>query len=101
MDIVGFRSRCIRITKERGKRSHEAGYGPHHAAKMWDRMVGPIFPLVAFHVDFFRHLMCFLKKMMCQKDWISLTSRRLLKLKNMQKQEVLFCRVKTKIKRII
>jgi hypothetical protein len=30
------------------------GYWPHHVAKKWDRMVGPILPLVVFHVDFFR-----------------------------------------------
>jgi hypothetical protein len=50
---VGFRSRWLCRVKERGERTYETGFGPHHMARKWVGTVGALPHLVAFHVDFF------------------------------------------------
>jgi hypothetical protein len=51
--IVGFRSRQIRGDHDCIERMHEAWDGPHHMARKWVCVVGPLFRLVASLIDFF------------------------------------------------
>jgi hypothetical protein len=51
--IVSFRSRRFCRAKVCNNWTHEAGDGTHHAAWKLPRVVGAIFHLVAFPIDFF------------------------------------------------
>jgi hypothetical protein len=70
--------------------------GPHHACQFLGRVVDPLFHLVVFPIDFFFSCDSISQKIMWQKDWVRLKSRRSLKVKNMQKQGNLLQSVKTK-----
>jgi hypothetical protein len=99
---VGFRSRWFHRGKVCINWTDEALDGPHHAVKKSSRVVGPTLALVAFPIDFSSHGLIFPKKnMMWQKDWVCLTSRRSVKVKNMQNQGNLLHGVKTKWKGVV
>jgi hypothetical protein len=70
--------------------------GPHHACQFLGHVVDPLFHLVEFFIDFFFSRSSISQKIMWQKDWVRLKSRRSLKVKNMQKQGNLLRSVKTK-----
>jgi hypothetical protein len=94
--MVGFRSRRSRGIQGCIERMHEAQDGPHHMAKKWSYMVGPLLHLVASPIDFFLSRSSISKKMMWKKYWVHLTVGRSLKVKNMQKQSNLLRSAKTK-----
>jgi hypothetical protein len=84
--IVRYMSRRSHTVQDCVETTLEGRDGAHHAVSMWDHTVPPPLFLVASPIDFFFSRSSISQKMMWQKVWVSLTSVRPLKLKNMQKQ---------------
>jgi hypothetical protein len=99
--IVYFRWIHIRRAEGRGKMDHDRESGTHHTTKSLGRVVPPKILLVRFHVYFFCYFVVFPWKNGAPKNWLCLTLGRFLKLKNMQKQRLMFYRAKTKMNGIL